>query len=128
LEAAYRDEAERAGMTPLGCQFPNPNVPLTVFVADDPGRAWAEIGTYLLVDALSYGEWNASRRDVASISFAQTVEELRLERGQYQILTPDEARALIETGVTIGLQPLVGGLPPDLGWKYLEAATSACAS
>jgi alkanesulfonate monooxygenase SsuD/methylene tetrahydromethanopterin reductase-like flavin-dependent oxidoreductase (luciferase family) len=126
LEAVYREEAERAGVTPLGCQFPSPDVPLTVFVADDPDRAWTEIGPYLLVDALSYGEWNASRGDVASISFAQSVEELRLERGQYQILTPDEARVLVARGVPIGLQPLVGGLPPDLGWKYLETAASVC--
>ena len=27
----------------------------------------------------------------------------------------------------LGLQPLVGGLPPDLAWPYLEAAAAAVA-
>ena len=54
--AAYLAEADRVGVTALGCAFPTAGVPLTVFVADDPDRAWAEIGEYLLVDALSYGK------------------------------------------------------------------------
>ena len=44
------------------------------------------------------------------------------EKGAYQILTPDEARASSTSGIPLGLQPLVGGLPPDLAWPYLEAA------
>jgi len=35
----------------VGCIFPVAGVPLTVFVAEDPDRAWAEIGEYLLLDA-----------------------------------------------------------------------------
>ena len=46
-----------------GCTFPTAGVPLTVFVADDPDRAWAEIGEYLLVDSASYAQWNAHRPD-----------------------------------------------------------------
>ena len=56
--------------------FPTPGIPLTVFVADDPDKAWAEIGEYLMVDAKSYGQWNAHREGIASVSFATTVEEL----------------------------------------------------
>ena len=47
------------------------------------------------------------------------------ENGAYQILTPAEARALVAMGTPLGLQPLVGGLPPDLAWPYLEAAAAA---
>ena len=60
----------------------------------------------------------ASRR----LSQASTVAELAAEKGAYRIVTPDEARGLIETGFPLNLQPLVGGLPPDLAWPYLEAA------
>ena len=49
LEEAYRAEG---GPSAPGCYFPPPGIPLTVFVADDPERAWAEIGEYLLADAL----------------------------------------------------------------------------
>ena len=122
LEAAYRDVGDPDAP---GCFFPRAGVPITVFVADDPERAWAEIGPYCLADSASYSEWNAHREGTASISRAATVAEMQAERGAYQILTPAEARALVATGTPLGLQPLVGGLPPDVAWPYLEAAASA---
>jgi alkanesulfonate monooxygenase SsuD/methylene tetrahydromethanopterin reductase-like flavin-dependent oxidoreductase (luciferase family) len=121
LEEAYRAEG---GATAPGCFFPPAGVPLTVFVADDPERAWAEIGEYLMIDARGYGAWNQGRTGTASISFATSVGELAAENGAYQILTPDQARAEVAAGRPLGLQPLVGGLPPDLAWPYLEAAAS----
>jgi alkanesulfonate monooxygenase SsuD/methylene tetrahydromethanopterin reductase-like flavin-dependent oxidoreductase (luciferase family) len=127
LEAVYREAAAEAGATPMGCQFPTPDIPLTMVVAEDPDRAWAEIGEYLLVDAVGYGKWNAHRSGTASISFATSVDELRAERGQYQIITPDEAAAYIARGVPLALQPLVGGIPPDIAWRYLETAANVSA-
>jgi alkanesulfonate monooxygenase SsuD/methylene tetrahydromethanopterin reductase-like flavin-dependent oxidoreductase (luciferase family) len=124
LEAAYRAEAERAGIAPLGCAFPSAGVPLTVFVADDPDQAWAEIGEYLLLDATSYAQWNARRQATASVSFARTVDELRSERGEYQIITPEEAASYAARGTPLALQPLVGGIPPDVAWRYLETAAA----
>ena len=126
LEAAYMEEAERAGTTPVGCAFPTPGVPLTVFVADDPEQAWAELGEYMLVDAKSYGQWNAHRTGTASVSFATTVEELKNERGEYRIITPEEATAQLAAGAPLALQPLVGGIPPDIAWRYLENAAAVC--
>jgi alkanesulfonate monooxygenase SsuD/methylene tetrahydromethanopterin reductase-like flavin-dependent oxidoreductase (luciferase family) len=128
LEAAYLDAAAQAGSTPLGCQFPTRDIPLTVFVADDPERAWAEIGEYLLVDAVGYGKWNAHRSGTASISFATSVAELAAEHDQYQIITPGEASAYIARGVPLMLQPLVGGIPPDVAWRYLETAAQVSAT
>jgi alkanesulfonate monooxygenase SsuD/methylene tetrahydromethanopterin reductase-like flavin-dependent oxidoreductase (luciferase family) len=122
LEEAYRSEG---GESAPGCFFPQTGVPITVFVAADPERAWAEIGEYLYRDSSSYAEWNAHREGTASISRATSVEEMAAEKGAYQILTPDEARSFVERGTPLGLQPLVGGLPPDLAWPYLEAAAAA---
>lgn len=127
LRAAYLDEASRAGVAPVGCAFPEPGVPLTVFVADDPDRAWADIGQYLLADAISYAEWNNHRSGTASLSFATTVSELKDEQGAYRIVTPEQARAYVARGVPLGLQPLVGGVPPDRAWPYLEAAAAITA-
>jgi alkanesulfonate monooxygenase SsuD/methylene tetrahydromethanopterin reductase-like flavin-dependent oxidoreductase (luciferase family) len=125
LEEAYAEAAAAAGVEAPGCVIPTAGVPLTVFVADDPERAWAEIGKYLLVDAIGYGRWFVGRELSSSVSRATTVAELQAERGQYQILTPDEASALVASGTPLGLQPLVGGLPPDLAWPYLERAVAA---
>jgi alkanesulfonate monooxygenase SsuD/methylene tetrahydromethanopterin reductase-like flavin-dependent oxidoreductase (luciferase family) len=124
LEEAYAEAAAQAGVSPVGCAFPAPDVPLTVFVADDPDRAWSEIGDYLLHDARSYAQWNAHRAGASSVSFAGTVAELREERGSYQIITPDEASQYLHDGTALALQPLVGGLPPALAWPYLEAAAA----
>jgi alkanesulfonate monooxygenase SsuD/methylene tetrahydromethanopterin reductase-like flavin-dependent oxidoreductase (luciferase family) len=124
LESVYTEAARLAGATALGCMFPTPDVPLTVFVADDPDKAWAEIGPYLLQDAVSYGGWNAGRDGTASISRATSVAELKSERGSYQIMTPGEARAQVDQGIPLGLQPLCGGLPPDIAWGYLESAAA----
>ena len=123
LETIYRSAAEAAGARPLGCRFMDPAMPLTVFVSDDPDRAWSEIGTYLLHDATSYASWH-SGPGTPNVSFASTVEELRAENGAYRIITPDEARAMIAAGQPLALQPLVGGLPPDLAWPYLETAAA----
>ena len=128
LEAAYLDAAATAGTEPVGCILPDPDLPLTVFVADDPDRAWAEIGEYLLVDARGYGRWNAHRAGTASTSQATTVAELRAEHGPYRIVTPDEAGALLARGFPLALQPLVGGIPPELAWPYLEAAAAVRAT
>jgi alkanesulfonate monooxygenase SsuD/methylene tetrahydromethanopterin reductase-like flavin-dependent oxidoreductase (luciferase family) len=121
LEAAYRAEG---GPAAPGCFFPPSDTPLTVFVADDPERAWAEIGEYLLLDAVSYAAWNVDKSGTASLSQASTVAELAAEKGAYQIVTPDEARELVRRGFPLNLQPLAGGLPPDRAWPYLEAAAA----
>ena len=75
---------------------------------------------------MSYGEWNAHRSGIASISSATSVADLRAEQGAYQIITPEEARSITEAGGVLALQPLVGGLPPELAWPYLESAADAC--
>jgi alkanesulfonate monooxygenase SsuD/methylene tetrahydromethanopterin reductase-like flavin-dependent oxidoreductase (luciferase family) len=124
LEAAYREAAEEAGVPAVGCRLPPTGIPLTVFVAEDPERAWAEIGGYMLVDAIGYGRWNVGRPDTGSVSFATSVEELQAEKGQYQIITPSEASQYVAKGIPLALQPLAGGIPPDIAWRYLEAAAN----
>lgn len=126
LEHAYRDEAKLAGIKPVGVRLMEPDVPLTVFVADDPDKAWNEIGDYLLADAVGYAGWNSGSGS-PNISHATTVDELRGERGGYRILTPDEASAQIAAGHPLALQPLVGGIPTDLAWPYLETAAAVTA-
>jgi alkanesulfonate monooxygenase SsuD/methylene tetrahydromethanopterin reductase-like flavin-dependent oxidoreductase (luciferase family) len=127
LEYAYNNAARAAQQEPVGCAFPTAGVPLTMFVADDPDKAWDELGEYMLIDAIGYGRWNQHRTGTASVSFATTVDELRAEHGEYQILTPDEAKSYAQRGVPLALQPLVGGIPPDIAWRYLEQAVAVLA-
>jgi alkanesulfonate monooxygenase SsuD/methylene tetrahydromethanopterin reductase-like flavin-dependent oxidoreductase (luciferase family) len=124
LGDAYYAEAERCGIAPVGVMLPTPDESQTVFVTDDPDKGWAELGPYLLQDALSYASWNTGRDGVLSLSQAVTVEELRAENGSYQIVTPARAAELTAQNRVLGLQPLCGGIPPQLAWSYLEAAAA----
>jgi alkanesulfonate monooxygenase SsuD/methylene tetrahydromethanopterin reductase-like flavin-dependent oxidoreductase (luciferase family) len=126
LERAYDEEASRAGVAPVGCMIP-PADSTTHFVADDPDRAWAELGPSMLNDTRAYAKWNEGRSGVAMITSANTVDELR-GSGAFTILTPDEAAAHVASGGMLMLQPLVGGLAPDVAWPYLELAARALAA
>jgi alkanesulfonate monooxygenase SsuD/methylene tetrahydromethanopterin reductase-like flavin-dependent oxidoreductase (luciferase family) len=120
LEAAYRDGAAEAGSTPGTCIVPAGGNPTTLFLAEDLDAAWDRIGPHMLHDAQMYGSWMGEDHDAASKSAATTVEELRAEQGPYQIVTPADAVARIRSGQPLGLQPLCGGLSPDVAWESLH--------
>lgn len=119
FELVYREEFEKLGKEPKLCINPPQGLAMSVFISEDPDRAWRDYGPYLLHDAKSYAAWMG---DVASAnhSTAQTVDELRLQAGAYRIFTPDEALEYVRMNGVLLLQPLCGGLPPDLAWRNLE--------
>lgn len=120
LADVYYAECERLGKAPGFVALPSG--PGSVFVAEDPDKAWAEVGPYLLHDAMTYASWQTGDIRSHVLSRATTVDELRAE-GTYQILTPDEC---IETARSLGPMgaithhPLCGGTPPDLAWESLQ--------
>lgn len=118
LADAYDAAATEAGHPTGMCMSPGAGSPTSLFVADDPDAGWAEIGEHLLHDARTYAEWMGGAAS-ASASSAKTVDELRAENGAYRIVTPDEARALRNQHGALALQPLCGGIPPDIAWRYL---------
>ena len=120
LADVYAAEAERVGPRRGACLVPTSGSPSSVFVADDVDGAWATIGPHLLHDAMAYGAWLDGDHDAVTRSTATTVDELRAEAGNYRILTPDEAIDQIRTNGYLGLQPLCGGVAPDLAWQSLR--------
>jgi alkanesulfonate monooxygenase SsuD/methylene tetrahydromethanopterin reductase-like flavin-dependent oxidoreductase (luciferase family) len=120
LKVAYDEEARAAGLEPGMCLLPRVDSPTTVFVADDVDRAWAELGSYLMHDVLSYAAWNEGNTDTASLSFVKTAEELRAENRSHRILSVEEAIEFVRAGAPLALHPLIGGLPPAIAWRYLE--------
>jgi alkanesulfonate monooxygenase SsuD/methylene tetrahydromethanopterin reductase-like flavin-dependent oxidoreductase (luciferase family) len=119
IKDAYEAECRAHGREPGTCMLPSIGSPMTVFVADDVDAAWEEVGPYILHDVLMYGAWNPDQV-VASVSHAQSIEELRAENGAHRIYSVDEAIASVKAGAPLPLMPLCGGLPPDLAWPYLE--------
>lgn len=120
LERAYLDAAAAAGREPSFYILPQADLPLSIFVDDDLDRAWSEVGPHLLHDARMYASWNEGDHATASLSFAQTVDELRAENRSHVVMTVDQAIEHVRAHGSLGLHPLVGGLPPDIAWPYLE--------
>jgi alkanesulfonate monooxygenase SsuD/methylene tetrahydromethanopterin reductase-like flavin-dependent oxidoreductase (luciferase family) len=123
LAPAYEEAARAAGHEPGMCFLPEADAPTTVFVAEDVDRAWDELGPYLMHDVLSYAAWNEGEADsTASMSSATTVEELRAANASHRILSVEEAVDFVRGGRLLALHPLIGGLPPDIAWRYLRTA------
>ena len=123
LEEIYAAESRAKGHEPGFCLIPSTDTATTVFVADDLDAAWAELGPHLLHDVRSYAAINPGNTNTASISTATSVEELRAENRTHRIVTIDEAVWMVKAGTPLPLQPLVGGLPPEIAWRYLRTVT-----
>ena len=119
----YAEARAQAGHDPGFCYLPARDAPTTTFVADDVDQAWEELGPYLMHDVLQYGQWYADNPDVSSTSFATTAEELRAENATHRIFSIDDAVERVRGGDALALHPLIGGLPPDIAWKYLRIVT-----
>ncbi len=120
LGEEYRRAAHEAGHRPGLCFIPAPDTPTTVFVADDVDAAWEELGPYLMHDVHAYAAWNEPGSGTASLSQARTADELRAENRSHRILSVPEAITMIKNGELLALHPLIGGLPPDIAWRYLR--------
>ncbi len=123
LEDVYAAEAREHGNEPGFCMIPPTDLATTVFVAEDLDAAWAELGPHLMHDVRSYAAINEGNTHTASLSNATTIDELRAENRSHRIVTVDEAVAMIRAGSPLALQPLVGGLAPEVAWRYLRSVT-----
>lgn len=125
LADIYDEEATRVGNPPGMAMVPGPDSPTSVFVAEDVDAGWDRYGEYLLHDARMYANWMGVDTKAASYSSADTVEALRAEDGNYRIVDPMGAIDLIRTHGMLSLQPLCGGIPPDLAWQSLDLLETA---
>ncbi len=123
LEGYYYEQCKERGTEGM-CMMP-PGQFSTTYVAEDPDRAWAELGRYFLHEATVYAGWQTPDIHSAVHSGATTVDELRAE-GIYEVLTPDECVARADDAdeaggpATFALHPLVGGMPIEKGWECLS--------
>jgi alkanesulfonate monooxygenase SsuD/methylene tetrahydromethanopterin reductase-like flavin-dependent oxidoreductase (luciferase family) len=96
-----------------------------VYLHEDPDKAWAELGGYLLWEAQTYAKWSDGRsHSYLHLTEARTLEDVRAS-GRYRFMTPDELIGDLGTnpGEPVVLHPLVGGMPLDEAWKSLHLLT-----
>ncbi|HVU60607.1 MAG TPA: LLM class flavin-dependent oxidoreductase [Mycobacteriales bacterium] len=120
LEAYYNEQCAEHGTT--GFIIMPPERTCLTLLAEDPDKAWNELGEHLLHEAKRYQSWQTPDVHSAVSSHASTVEELRAE-GIYRICSPDEAIAWCkEQGdwATMVLHPLCGGVPVERGWDTVN--------
>jgi alkanesulfonate monooxygenase SsuD/methylene tetrahydromethanopterin reductase-like flavin-dependent oxidoreductase (luciferase family) len=117
----YEEECRRLGREP-GRIMTNATA---VHVTEDPERGWAEIAPHLLHLARSKASMST---DAASSSSpwhgVDSIEQLKA-RGMYDVLTPEQTVELARTR-PICVQPLMGGLDPEIGWRCLELFATRC--
>jgi alkanesulfonate monooxygenase SsuD/methylene tetrahydromethanopterin reductase-like flavin-dependent oxidoreductase (luciferase family) len=91
----------------------------SLYITDDPERGWSELGPHLLHYMKSYAKWSESPGQSASpLHGLDTIEKIRAA-DLVKVVTPEQAIAIGRVR-SVGLQPLLGGLHPDLGWKSLH--------
>ncbi len=117
LADIYREECEKVGYT--SGFFLYPNGPSFTFVAEDPDKAWDQLGPYALYDATSYNSWQSGAHDNPVALQATTVDDLKAS-GMWAVVTPDECVELARRTGSVALHPLMGGIPPELGWESLQ--------
>ncbi len=120
IEAYYNEQCAERGVAPF-IMMPPPDT-FHIHVAEDPDKAWAELGEYFLHEAMTYASWQTPDIHSAVHSHATNVQELR-EEGIYRVYTPQEVIDLQKPKgdfATSLLHPLVGGMPIDAGWESLR--------
>jgi alkanesulfonate monooxygenase SsuD/methylene tetrahydromethanopterin reductase-like flavin-dependent oxidoreductase (luciferase family) len=124
VAAYYRELCATAGVKPL-IIMPGATNRGMIFLHEDPDQAWAELGDYILWEAVTYGGWSSDERSLMHLPGVQTLEEVKAS-GRYRFLTPDQLIAEISADDRYGpvvLHPLVGGMPVDEAWKSVELLT-----
>ena len=122
LEAYYLEELKRTGQP--GHLVIQREMALW-FIDEDPEKAWAELGPYLLKESQQYSSWKRTGIERVFSNSSETIAALRAT-GVYEILTPDEALARIRAATHDYMpiiQPLTGGLPLDRAWRCMELFT-----
>jgi alkanesulfonate monooxygenase SsuD/methylene tetrahydromethanopterin reductase-like flavin-dependent oxidoreductase (luciferase family) len=116
LQRVYEEECAREGFTGFVVM---PGGPGFVHVTEDPERDWARIAPHALYDAQTYDAWQTPGQRSQVHTSARTLDELK-RSGIYRVVTPDECVALAGEFGRVLLHPLMGGLPPAMGWASLE--------
>ena len=119
----YEEECRAAGREPGNVFRPCHRLPGIIMLSEDPERSWSILEPHAFHVVSEYAKW-AAQEDNSNSPFKglTTLDALRASN-MFAVWTPDELVAnadKVEDRGTFIFQPLVGGFPPEEGWKSLE--------
>ena len=117
----YNDECAKVGFAHGFASVPTRSG--FMHISNDPERDWARIAPHALHEAQVYASWQRKgQHSAVSVEGAETIDDLKAS-GVYRILTPAECVEMCEQAGPFGsvlFHPMMGGLPPEIGWESLE--------
>ncbi len=117
LAELYRRECDARGIRTGPVILPRG--PGFVHISEDPDRDWPRIMPYALHEATTYASWQP-RGQRSTVRVDATTPEGLKASGAYRVVTPDECVDIIRRSRGVALHPLMGGMPPALGWESLR--------
>jgi alkanesulfonate monooxygenase SsuD/methylene tetrahydromethanopterin reductase-like flavin-dependent oxidoreductase (luciferase family) len=89
-----------------------------LYVASDPADAWRRIAPHVLHVNNEYAQWQEGMESPAFVR-ASSVDDLK---GSWvcKVVTPQECVDMARHDGGLSVQPLFGGMPPDLAWDSLH--------
>jgi alkanesulfonate monooxygenase SsuD/methylene tetrahydromethanopterin reductase-like flavin-dependent oxidoreductase (luciferase family) len=120
----YLEECARLGHAPRRYNRPKAGMPLAIHLCEDPEKGWKAIERHAVHVITEYAKWAAQEGDASSSPFKGLDNPAALKQaGLFACWTPEQFVAQagkMEDKTSLGLQPLLGGLDPEEGWKCLR--------
>ena len=125
----YLAECAALGRKPRQYWRPNTGMPMAIHLCEDPEQGWKAIERHAVHVITEYAKWAAAEGDGSSSPFKGLDDPAALKQaGLFACWTPEQLVARIsdigDRG-NIGIQPLLGGLSPEEGWKSLKLLAQA---
>lgn len=124
----YIEECAKLGREPGQYSRPKAGQPLAIHLCEDPEEGWKAIERHAVHVITEYAKWAEQEGDGSNSPFKGLDNPAVLKQaGLFACWTPDRLvawAATLQDKTSLGLQPLLGGLSPEEGWKSLRLLES----
>ena len=124
LADLYLEECARLDRKPRQYFRPADGMPIAFHLCEDPEEGWKAIEKHAVHVITEYAKWAEQEGDASNSPFKGLTDPAVLRQaGLFAAWTPDQLLEKIPTipdRGSIGIQPLLGGLAPEEGWKSIK--------
>lgn len=129
LVPIYLEECAKLGREPGQYNMPKSGMPLAIHLCEDPEAGWKAIERHAVHVITEYAKWAEAEGDASNSPFKGLTDPAVLRHaGLFACWTPEQLikqAGKMEDKNSLGLQPLLGGLSPEEGWKSLRLLEQA---